>query len=147
MPEQVDGSGTAELVPLSVLALDLPVPVNGWAASLHRQGFSLLEDDLGRPSVPRAVARSLFAQHREQQEAAARHRAEIERRVIEADRRFRASLPGGVAQDQVPVGVSPGLAMMLADPERQGSKRESMVEHALRHPAGALVYHPIREES
>jgi hypothetical protein len=134
MPEQV--------VPLSELARDLPAPVDGWAAELDRRGVAVLEDDLGRAAVDRATARVLFAEHREQQEAVARRRAEIDRRAVEADRAFRAQLPRGVPVGATPEGVPVGIAMMLSDP-MPGSRRESVVEHALRHPAGAIVFHAI----
>jgi hypothetical protein len=136
---------TAELIPLSVLGLDLPVPVDGWVAELDRRGVAVVEDDLGRLSVPRAVARSLFAEAREQQEAAARKREELERRAVEADQRFRASLPVGIPAGAVPEGISAGELMMMSDP-MLGPRRQSVLEHALEHPAGSIVYHPIRDE-
>jgi hypothetical protein len=139
---------TAEpAVPLTELERDLPAPAaGGWAAELDRRGVAVVADDLGRPSVDRATARVLFAEHRESEARTARKRAELERRAVEADQRFRASLPGGVPADQVPEGVSAGLAMMLADP-MQGPRRQSVLEHALEHPAGAIVYTPIGGES
>jgi hypothetical protein len=36
--------------------------------------------------------------------------------------------------------------MMAADP-MPGSRRQSVLEHALEHPDGAIVYHPIAGES
>jgi hypothetical protein len=137
---------TAEPVPLSVLALDLPEPVGGWAHELAGRGAVVVEDDLGRPSVPRAVARALFTEHREEQEAAARRRAEIERRAIETDQRFRASLPAGVPAGSVPEGYTAAELLMLSDPERQEKKRQSVLEHALANPGGGLIFHPIRDE-
>jgi hypothetical protein len=138
MPERV--------VPLTELERDLPAPPAGWAAELDRRGVAVVLDDLGRAAVDRATARALFAEYREQQEAAARRRAEIEQRAIEADQRFRASLPRGVSADAVPVGISAGLAMMAADP-MPGARRQSVLEHALEHPAGAIVYTPINEDA
>jgi hypothetical protein len=146
MPEPVDGSRTAEPVPLSAIALDLPAPAAGWAAELDRRGVDVLLDDLGRPSITRAAARDLFAEHREQQEAAARRRAEIERQVIEADQAFRAALPAGIPAGAVPEGMTGGQLMMAADP-MPGSRRQSMVEHALANPDGGLIFHPINEDA
>jgi hypothetical protein len=131
MPEQV--------VPLSELERDLPAPVDGWAAELERRGVAVLEDDLGRAAVDRATARVLFAEHREQQEAAARRRAEIERRAVEADQRFRASLPAGIPAGAVPEGISAGQLMMLSDPMLQG-RRRSVVQDALEHGGGSVIY-------
>jgi hypothetical protein len=138
MPDQV--------VPLSQLALDLPEPAGGWAAELERRGVVVFEDDLGRLAVDRSVARVLFSEHRAQQEAVARRREEIEQRAIEVDQRFRASLPAGIPAGAVPAGISGGMLMMLSDPERQGTRRSSVVEDALAND-GALIYHSIREES
>lgn len=129
----------AEFIPLSVLALDLPVPVGGWPG--------VVEDDLGRPSVPREVARSLLAEHREAEARAARRREEIEQRVIAADEARRAAMPKGIPVSAVPEGMTAAQLMMLADPERQRSRRQSVLEHALEHPAGAVVFTPIREQA
>jgi hypothetical protein len=133
-------------VPLSELERDLPAPADGWAAELDRRGVAVIEDDLGRASVPRSVARDLFAEAREQRQVAARRRAEIERRAIEADQRFRAGLPAGIPAGAVPEGISAGQLLMLSDPERQGARRSSVVEDALAND-GALIYHSIRDEA
>jgi hypothetical protein len=139
MPEPV--------VPLAELERDLPTPAAGWAAELAGRGVEVVLDDLGRASVTRAAARLLFTEHLAQEELAARKRAELEQRAIEADQRFRASLPPGIAADQVPEGISAGQLMMLSDPEREKGRRESVLEHSLSNPAGALIYHPINEDA
>jgi hypothetical protein len=136
-----------EPVPLSELARDLPEPVGGWAAELERRFIPLVEDDLGRPAVERVAARALFTEHRQQQEAAAVKRAELERQAVADDEQRRASLPSGIPAGSLPEGVSAGLAMMLADPMQGPPRRQSVLEHALENPAGALVYHPIRDEA
>jgi hypothetical protein len=58
MPEQV--------VLLVELERDLGAPAAGWVAELGRRGVDVVEDDLGRAAVDRAVARALFAEAREQ---------------------------------------------------------------------------------
>jgi hypothetical protein len=135
----------AEPVPLSTLGLDLAAPAAGWAVELDRRGIPVEPDDLGRPSISRAAARELFAEHREDEARKARHREETERQAIEADRRFRAGLPGGIRSDAVPAGVTAAQLMMLSDP-MQGSRRQSVLEHSLANPAGALIYHPVAGE-
>ena len=138
MPEQV--------VLLVELDRDLGAPVDGWAAELARRGVAVLEDDLGRPAVERSVARSLFAEARESEARAARKRVQIEAGLVEADRVFRAGLPAGIpASAEVP-GLTPAMLMMAADP-MQGARRESVLAHALEHPAGAIVYHSIEGHS
>jgi hypothetical protein len=136
---------TAEPVPLTQLALDLPEPADGWAAELDRRGVAVVLDDLGRPAVDRATARALFAEHREQQEAAARRREEIERRLIAADEARRAALPKGIPASTVPTGMSAAELMMSSDP-MQGPRRQSVLEHALANPAGALIFHPLHRD-
>jgi hypothetical protein len=56
--------GPAELVPLSVLELDLPAPGDGWAAHLAHRGVEIVLDDIGRAAVARSDARMLFAERR-----------------------------------------------------------------------------------
>jgi hypothetical protein len=135
-----------QVVPLSELERDLVAPAGGWVAELEGRGVEIIQDDLGRAAITRAAARLLFTERRAQEEAAARHRVEVERRVIEADKAFRASLPAGIRSDAVPAGVSAAELMMLSDP-MQGSRRESVLEHALANPDGAIIYRPIRDEA
>ena len=138
---------TAEQPVLLVeLERDLPSPADGWAAELNRRGVVIVADDLGRQAIDRSTARAIYAEAREQQEAAARRRAEIEQRLIAADEARRAALPKGIPVDAVPTGMSAAELLMLSDPF-PATRRQSVLEHALQHPSGALVYHPIREES
>jgi hypothetical protein len=136
---------TAERVPLSELALELPVPPDGWAAELAARGVAVVLDDLGRACVDRAVARDLFAAYRSQQEAAARRRVELEEELVAADAARRAAMPRGIPAGAVPEGISAAQLMMLSDPMDRGSRRESVLEHALSN-GGQPVYHPIRDE-
>jgi hypothetical protein len=136
----------AQPVPLTELERDLPAPAVGWAAELGRRGVAVVLDDLGRAAVDRATARALFAERREQEEAASRRREELERRVVAADEARRAALPRGIPAGAVPEGLSAGLLMMLSDP-MPGSRRQSVLEHSLEHPAGAIVYTPINEDA
>jgi hypothetical protein len=133
-------------VPLSQLALDLPEPAAGWAAELGRRGIPVELDDIGRPSITRAAARDLLTEHREDEARKARHRAETERQAVEADQAFRAQLPRGIPSAAVPAGVSAGLVMMLSDPF-PSERRQSVLQHALEHQDGAIVFHPIGGES
>jgi len=128
------------------LERDLPAPAVGWAAELGRRGVAVVLDDLGRAAVDRATARALFAERREQEEAASRRREELERRGGAADEARRAALPRGIPAGAVPEGLSAGLLMMLSDP-MPGSRRQSVLEHSLEHPAGAIVYTPINEDA
>ena len=136
---------TAEPVPLTELERDLPAPAAGWAAELAARGVTVVLDDLGRPSITRAAARVLFTEHRENEARTARRRAEIEQRVIAADEARRAALPKGIPANSVPTGVSAAEMLMLSDPF-PATRRQSVLEHALEHPAGAIVYTPIGGE-
>ena len=132
-----------EPIPLSLFQLDYPTPPIGWNAELAHRGVAIVLDDIGRPSIPRAAARDLLMERREQQEAAARKRAEIDRRAVEADQRFRASLPAGIPAGMVPEGISAAALMMYSDP-LSGARRRSVVEDALAH--AGTVFTPIQDE-
>jgi hypothetical protein len=135
-----------EPMPLTELARDLPEPVGGWNVELERRGIPVVQDDVGRPSVDRKTAKALYAEHRERQEAAARYRAEIEQRLIAADEARRAAIPKGIPAGMVPEGISAAQLMMLSDP-MPGARRETVVEHSLANPAGAIVYHVIEGQA
>jgi hypothetical protein len=101
-------------------------------------------DWCGRPCITWSTAAELLASLRAEQ---ARVLAGIEQRAIEADKAFRAALPSGIPVGMVPEGLTPAMLMMAADPMQGAGRRESVVEHALANPDGALIYHPIGGES
>jgi hypothetical protein len=101
-------------------------------------------DWCGRPCVTWSTAAELLTSLRAER---ARVLAAQEQRLVEADRAFRASLPSGIPAGMVPEGISAGQLMMLADPERQRARRQSVLEHSLEHPAGAVVYTSVGGES
>jgi hypothetical protein len=131
-----------QLVPLSVLALDM-TPPSEWDALLAERAIPLLVDDLGRDAVSRDHARMLITEHRVQQEASeARRRAvreEQERKAIEADRAFRAALPKGLPWYATPDGVSPAEAWRAAELAAQ-PRRAGVLEEAL--SGESMTYHP-----
>jgi hypothetical protein len=102
-----------------------------------------VEDDIGRRAISRDAARLLLEELRLEEERKARHAAELERRAVEADQAFRAALPPGIRADQVPAGLSAAMLMCAADPMGQESRRQSVLEHALEHPSGAIIYTPV----
>ena len=97
----------AELIPLSVLALDHPEPLAGWEPLLQARGIELLTDDLYRPAIRREDARQL-----------AEERREWERESAEKPNRLQESLEA----PPVPVGFpaledgSPLASIMAHDP-------------------------------
>ena len=97
-----------QLVPLSVLELDLPAPGEGWAAYLADRDISITIDDIGRASVARSDARRLFDEKRESEARAREHAAVVERQAIEADQRLRASLGVGLPAAAIPHGMTYG---------------------------------------
>jgi hypothetical protein len=99
-------------------------------------------DWAGRPCITWSMATELRDSLRAE---AAAHRAAIEERLVAADQAFRDSLPSGIPAGAVPEGMSAGLLMMAADPERQQGRRRSVVEDAL--ARAGTVFTPIREES
>jgi sulfur carrier protein ThiS len=113
------------------------------ARGLAKTMRGVRHDWAGRPCVTWSTAAELLASLRAEQ---ARVAARIEQQAIEKDQAFRDALPAGVAAERVPEGFTAAELLMLSDPERRKSERESVLEHALRHPAGALVYHPLQPE-
>jgi hypothetical protein len=63
-------------VPLSHLGLDIDEPMSGWLAFFAERGVELVEDDLGRASVPRQVLGELLAERREREARLAEEWAE-----------------------------------------------------------------------
>jgi hypothetical protein len=93
-----------------------------------------------RPCITWSTATELLDSLRAE---AARKRAEIEQRLVDQDRQFRASLPAGIPASWVPEGVSAGQLMMLSDPEAQRGRRRSVVQDALAHVG--TVFTPLRD--
>jgi hypothetical protein len=118
-----------ELIPLSILELDLPAPGNGWAAGLAEHGIAIVLDDLGRASIPRAAARHLFEARRAAEAKARKISQRREEQAVEADRRWRASLPRGQRWWELPDGVHPATAMLQQAKDAE-PKRRSLLEDA-----------------
>jgi hypothetical protein len=119
-----------------VLALDWP--------DLDRRGAAVVVDGIGRECVTAADARRLVAAYREAEALRAQRRAEAEERAVAADQQWRAQLARGVPADAVPAGLTAAAMMMAADPLGQGSRRQSVLEHALEHAAGAVIFHSLQ---
>ena len=113
------------------------------AREVARQMRGIRFDWAGRPTCTWSAAAELLVSLRAEQ---ARQRAQIEEQVIAADKAFRDSLPTGIPAAAIPEGMTGGLLMMAADPMR-GSRRQTVVEHSLENPAGAIVYTPIGEDA
>jgi hypothetical protein len=112
----------ADLVPLSLLELDLAAPVEGWNLHLADRNIEIVEDDIGRAAVSHPDVRQLLTEHRESEACKASQREEAERQAIERDRQSRAQLHGGIPATAIPERVHPALAMLQAahDPRRAG---------------------------
>jgi hypothetical protein len=111
------------------------------ARALAKTMRGVRHDWAGRPCITWSTATELLDSLRAE---AARKRAQLEERLVEADRVFRASLPAGIPVSAEVPGLTPAMLMMAADPERQGSRRRSVVEDALAH--AGTVFTPIRDE-
>jgi hypothetical protein len=133
-----------QLIPLSVLALDLgEPPVGGWNAYLAGKGIEFVLDHIGRSAVSAADARQLLDEKRQEEIRQREFAKRQEQKAIEADRVRRAAMPKGLHWTEIPDGVS--VAEMWAQAEKDARpKRRSPLEAAL---AGeGIVYHPIRED-
>ena len=133
-----------EPIPLSHLELDLPVPTIGWLAYLGNVGIEILTDDVGRPAISRTDARMLIAEHHDNEVRKAELRAAAEKRAIEQDQAFRASLGHGV---KVPDGMSYAEAARAAELDSQTyrPRRRSLVEDLLSNDG--ITFHPIRHNA
>ena len=131
-------------VPLSHLQLDLGEPVEGWRPFLADRHIEIVTDDLGRLSVARDDARRLFDEHRTDEVRKAEVRAAAEKRAVEADQRWRASLPSGVPAGALPPGMSYAEAVHQAslDSLTYQPRRTSVVEDLLSNDG--ITFHPIQ---
>jgi hypothetical protein len=129
---------SAPLIPLSVVALDLPAPAD-WSAFLADRGIEIVLDDIGMASVARGDARRLFDEQRERETRARERAAEVERAAVEADRLRRAQIYKGIPVDAVPVGVTPSAAMLQAAHDEQ-PRRTSLLEEAFSNPGQTTIH-------
>jgi len=152
-PAAVEVPSSSDLIPLSVLALDLDLPGSeGWPAYLEARAVAVVVDDVGRDSVSRADAGALLAERREtvarEREAAARRLEQLEREAAERDRERRAQIWKGVPASAFPDGVSAASVLVAAIRDSQ-PKRESVLDAALSN-AGEITFHslaPTEDES
>jgi hypothetical protein len=131
-------------VPLSVLALDLAEPVEGWPNFLGARAIAIVPDDLGRDSIPRQAARRLLDEQREQVLRQAALRRLAEQQAVEDDERRRALIWKGVPASALPPDASPAAVMLQAAKESR-PKRTSVLEESL--SGGGLVFHRLRESA
>jgi hypothetical protein len=145
-PEPVVVAPPPELIPLSVLELDLASPVEGWAAHLAARGISITIDDIGRGSVSRSDARQLFDEKREAEARAREHAAVVERQAIEQDQRFRASLGVGLPAAALQGFETYGQA--IASHELDGQQyrpRTTLIADVLDNSADTLIFHSLTD--
>ena len=129
----------SEVIPLSVLGLDLGVPGEGWPTFLGRRAIAIVPDFLGRDSIGVDAARRLLDERRGD-ELRRRKRAAVqqEEEEEEADKLRRAQIWTGVSADAIPVGVHPATAMLQASKDAR-PRRVSPLEEALDN--GGSVFH------
>ena len=130
---------------LSVLALDLAVPVEGWPLFLGARGIAIIPDDLRRDCVSRGDALRLLDEKREQELRQAALRRLAEQEAVEADERRRASIWQGVPADRLPVGAAPASVMLQAARDSQ-PRRQSVLQEALSNSEG-MTYHSLAPTS
>ena len=98
-----------EPVPLSVLALDLPAPGEGWSSYLHSRGIEIVADDIGTQAIARSDAKKLFMEQAENEVRKAQMRAAAEQRAIEQDQQYRRQLYAGIPAGLIPAELTPPL--------------------------------------
>ena len=134
-------------VPLSVLSLDLEQPPIGWTAYLNNLGVAIVEDDLGRPSIHRHDARRLIAEHRDNEVRKAEVRAAAEKRAVEADQAFRASVGRGVPTSVIPADSTYAQAAMVSQLNELDYRpqRTSLMEEVFSN-SKEMTIHPLECE-
>jgi hypothetical protein len=132
---------TSEPIPLSILSLDLPVPVEGWPVFLGRRGIAIIPDSLGRDSIGHDAARRLLDERHADDLRKAAQRAAAEKAAVEADQEFRRRLGRGVP---IPAGMTYAEAVQSAELDAQSYRpgRRSLVEDLLDN--SGITFHPIQ---
>jgi hypothetical protein len=128
-------------VPLSHLALDVPIPAEGWPGFLGVRGIKIVPDHIGRDSVASHDARRLLEEHRADEIRKARLRAAQEAEAVEADQLRRAQIWRGAPADAIPADVHPATAMLQVARDAARPRRESVLQHALSNSEG-ITFHP-----
>ena len=128
-----------DVIALSVLALDLPQPPEGWAAYLGRRGVAIVPDSLGRDAIGHDAARRLLDERRADELRRVRRLAVAEAEAVADDERRRALIWKGVSATALPEGVSASSVMLQAAKDAE-PKRTTPLEHALSN-SGGMEYH------
>jgi hypothetical protein len=139
-----DVNVAADVIPLSVLQLDLDAPVEGWLVHLNAKGVEVTLDDLGRMSIARVDARRLFTEKREREAEQARRRKLAEAQAVADDQIRRAQIWRGVPADHLPIGATPA-SVMLAAAKGARPKRVTPLQEALAGSEG-MTYHSLSDE-
>jgi hypothetical protein len=113
------------------------------AVALAKTMRGVRHDWAGKPTITWTMAEELLVSLRAEQ---ARVVAAIEQQAVAADEARRAAMPKGIPWDEVPAGLDPAQMMMLSDPDMRRARRETVLEHSLSNPAGAILYHSINED-
>ena len=100
-----------ELIPLSILALDLPG--RDFVAELRSRGVEITVDDLGRAAVSRSVARQLIQEHNEAQTQAAERAKAAAAELDRQSEEMRRAIPRGIEWWKLE-GTHPAEAMLMA---------------------------------
>lgn len=118
-----------ELIPISVLALDLSEAPAGWLVELRRRGIEISVDGVGRLAVTADVARQLLEEERAAEARREAAMARNEAKAAAAYEEFRGRLWTGLSAEFMPAGVQPAQAMLQASRDAQ-PKRTSPLEDA-----------------
>jgi hypothetical protein len=136
-----DVTATVGLIPLSHLALDLPVPPEGWPNFLGVRGIAIRPDHIGRDAISSHDASRLIGEQREAEIRRQKLAKLADEEAVEADRQRRAQIWQGVPADQLPADVPPVVAMTAAAKAAQ-PRRRSVLEDSLSN--SGTVFHPIQ---
>lgn len=128
-----------ELIPLSVLRLDLP---HVDATFLAGRGTEIVLDSLGREAVSHSDAKRLFTERAEHEA----RKAEMLRAAEEYDREWRRMIGAGIPASSLPLGMTYAEAAKSLELDGLGyAPRASVVADVFEAP-DSLVFHPITGE-
>jgi hypothetical protein len=132
-----------ELVPLSVLALEIDTGQESWAVFLGRRGITFKPDAIGRDAITVGDAQRLMAEKRAHDLKVQALRRLQEEAWVEADRLRFAGIWKGASADLLPVGEHPA-SVMLAVAKDSEPKRRSVLQDSLE--GEGTTYHPWPQE-
>ena len=104
--------------------------------------LKVVADDLGRPAISRASARTLIAERAADEVRRREVAARLEREAIARDEERKANVWAGLPKDRIPVGMTATEAMLQAAAADRPMRRKSMLEESL--DGKSMTFHSLQ---